>query len=430
VGVNRLSQKVGNLCKTVGASGAQLVITLVATPIMTRLYMPEAYATFGIVNTAATVMVGIGLLTLPNAYTAEKDNAVRDEMLHAMLLLLVGTVACAALAGFAVALTDRFYTGIDVPLMALLCLPVLVMTYGVRQIITNMGIQQGIFGRLSLGQVAEPVCSRGGSIVLGAALGGNPLFILWAVMAGHVLAAWIVMRRIPRATYAHWKSFMGYRVELRSALRRVGDFVIYGTAAQQTQQLVMLGLQVGIAGFFSGHLAGQYILAISILTMPVSMVALATAPVVYHHFIETKKHQPQRLLRDVLSASAMYLGAGLILLLPIAFFGEPLFRFVFGDIWGHAGSIASMLSVAYIGTFVLTGVQSVFMVTRRLRLQFYVEILTALPALLAAVICFKMMDFDTAVFYLSAIWLVRALVLFAACLVAATHHTPVDEETA
>lgn len=430
MGVSRLSHRVGNIIKTVGASGLQLLITLVATPIMTRLYMPEAYATFGIVNTAATVMVGIGLLTLPNAYTAEKDSPARDEMLHAMLLLLLGTVGCAALVGCAVALVDQYSSGVEVPLIALLCLPMLVMTYGARQIITNIGIQQGIFGRLSLGQVAEPLCSRGGSIVLGAACGGNPLFILLAVMVGHVLAAALVIRRIPRATYAHWKSFMSYRSELRSALRRVGDFVIYGTAAQQTQQLVMLGLQVGIAGFFSGHLAGQYILAISILTMPISMVALATAPVVYHHFIETEYRQPQHLLRDVVSASALYLGAGLILLLPITFYGGPIFRFVFGEVWGHAGVIAEILSVAYIGSFVLTGVQSVFMVTRRLRLQFYAEILTALPALAAAVICFKMMDFDTAVFYLSAIWLVRALVLFAACLVAASHHTPADEETA
>jgi O-antigen/teichoic acid export membrane protein len=420
----------GNISKTVGASGVQLLITLVATPIMTRLYVPEAYATFGIINTAATVMVGIGLLTLPNAYTAEKDSAARDEMLHAMLLLLLGTLVFAGIAAIAVGIFDSLNGGIDVPLVALLCLPLLVITYGLRQIVSNIGIQQGIFGRLSLGQVAEPICSRGGSIALGALLGGNPLFILFSVMAGHLLAVALVIRRLPRATYAHWKSFMGYRAELRSALRRVGDFVVYGTAAQQTQQLVMLGLQMGIAGFFSGHLAGQYILAISILTMPISMVALATAPVVYHHFIETEKTHPQQLGRDMMAASGLYFLVGAALLLPITFYGKPIFTFVFGEVWAHAGIIAGMLSVAYIGTFILTGVQSVFMVTRRLRLQFYVEILTALPALAAAVLCFNMMDFDTAVFYLSAIWLVRALVIFAACLVAATHPTPVGREKA
>lgn len=72
-----ISKIVENLSKSVGASGFQFIITLFSTPIMTRLYAPEDYATFSILNGASALLIGIGMLSLPIAYTIEKESSAR-----------------------------------------------------------------------------------------------------------------------------------------------------------------------------------------------------------------------------------------------------------------------------------------------------------------------------------------------------------------
>ena len=413
-----------NITKTVSASGIQFLITLCSTPIMTRLYEPAAYATFGIVNTTATVLIGIGLLSLPNAYCAERSADVRAQIIQTMLVLLTGLVLLASMIAATVASFGLRHNGISIPALSLVLLPLLVLTYGARQIVVNMAIQRANFTRLSLSQVIEPVCSRGGSIALGAAAGGNPAFILGSVALGHISTMLILLRMVPRNIHGHWQASVAQLPYLVTHLRRYGDFVVFGTMSQQAQQVVMLGMQLSIAAFFSSELAGQYILASSILTLPVTLIALSTAPVVYHHFIEIERNDPAHLPRHFLMATGFYLLGGICILLPVRFFGEEIFRIAFGTVWLHAGGIASMLSIAYVGTFTLTGVQSIFMVTRRLKLQFLLEVGTCIPVLLLAIYCFKAMNFDRAIFYLSLIWLLRNIVLLLAALTAAFQHPP------
>ena len=413
------SRVAANITKTIGASSIQFLITLVSTPIMTRLYEPSAYATFGIINTMSTVVVGIGLLSLPNAYCAERDPDTRSAMIKAMLLLLAALFLLTLLMTLGVATTDLRNRMGHVPGWTLVMLPVLVVTGGVRQIAVNMAIQRANFTRLSLSQVVEPAISRGSSIALGAAFGGHPGWILASVAAGHLTAVRLLCREASLHLREQGWALIAHIPRLWTTLRKFADFVFFNTASQQAQQVVMLGMQMGIAAFFSAHLAGQYILATSILTLPVSLIALSTAPVVYHHFIDTMHHRPTHLARYFVYAMGMYLLAGTCILAPVFFFGEWLFRVAFGEVWVHAGKIAGVLSIAYVGSFAVTGVQSILMVTRRLKLQFALEMSTCFIALLGALLCFKTMDFDRAIFYLSLIWLFRNILLLCTALIAA-----------
>ena len=74
-------------------------------------------------------------------------------------------------------------------------------------------------------------------------------------------------------------------------------------------------------------------------------------------------------------------------------------------------------------SFAVTGVQSILMVTRRLRLQFLLELATALPSLLVAVYCLKTMAFDRAMFFLSLIWLLRNSVILCGSFLVALNHS-------
>jgi O-antigen/teichoic acid export membrane protein len=371
---------------------------------------------------AATSIVGVGLLSLPNAYPAEKESIARKELLQTMLLLLMGLVLLSTVGAIGLKIVDRSHAAIHVSGLALALFPLLVFTCGVRQIIIHVAIGRAHFNSTALGQIIEPIFSRGGAITLGALFGGHPAFILVATMLGQVVAAATICRMLLKNTLGQWRAHFCLPLKTMPTLRRHSDSIFYNTAAQQTQSLAMLGIQLAIATFCSGEAAGHYILATSIITMPVTLIALATAPVVYHHFIQVELNAPHKLMRDVGIAVAAYLVIGLFILAPIFFWGEWIFKFAFGSKWAAAGAISSTLSIAYVGLFAMIGVQSVFRVTKRLKLQFVLELFASIAALLLGVFCFKAFEFNTAVWWVSGVWFLRNTMLLCAAVYVAYEH--------
>jgi O-antigen/teichoic acid export membrane protein len=413
-----VSKFFSDIVKSVSSSGVQLIITMVSTPLMTRLYDPAAYTSFGVINMIATVAVGVGLLSLPNAYPIEKDPQRRIELVQTMTLMLVALVLFSV--GSAIVMAALGTLELEAATLALL--PVLILTFGIRQIMVSVATECAHFSSLSVGQIIEPATSRTGSIGLAILGGGNPVYILISVAAGHMATAITVAKMVVGRSISEWGILFKNRPHPITVIKRYSDFAIYNTPSQQAQPLAMLGIQLIIVAIFAHDMAGQYLLAISILTLPASVVALASAPVVYRDFIETDRTDPTQLAPYLKRAMVLYLAAGTLILSPIALFGEEIFKFIFSDVWGHAGEIASTLTIAYIGAFALTGVQSIFRVTRRLKTQFFLEVLTCSLALIAVAFSFKSMSFDNAIYYLAVIWTIRNIILLFACIIVTNEH--------
>lgn len=406
------------MTKSVGSSGVQFLITLCTTPLMTRFYSPPSYATFGIIHTTATLFIGIGFLSLQSVYPQEKKAAGRAEVMQTMIWLLIGLVSLAAFSAAGMAIASFLHISAPISALCLIMLPVLVLTYGIRQMATTVAIERANFGDLSFAQILEPVCSRGGSIALGATFGGHSIFMLGSAAAGHVVNSLLLFKQVLKGKLGKWQS----HVNPFAVLKRHSHFVFFNTLSQQAQPMMMLGIQMAIAAFFSGEAAGHYILAVSILTLPTTMILLATTPALYRHFIEIERTKPTHLPQHLLTALTLYLLAGLCLFAPIFFFGEEIFAFAFSDKWTDSGSIASVLSIAYVFSFALMGVQTCFMVVHRLKLQFTLEVCACSFILIAAILCFKFMEFHVALHWLAALWLMRSLLLLLTCIIVTFQH--------
>lgn len=402
-----------DIVKSVSSSGVQFLIMMVTTPLMTRLYEPAAYSAFGVVHSIAVAVIGVGMLSLPNVYPQERDQAKRAELVQAMLAMLIVLVLLSVVAAIAMSVCDVFDFGVATMAM----LPLLVATFGIRQMMVSVATECADFNSLSLGQVVEPATARSGAVAFGILSGGHPAFILFSVAAGHLATAYTVAKMTLKEQWCQWRTLLKLNVNPLRVLRQYMDFVVFNTASQQSQMLAMLAIQLLMVKFFANDMAGQYILAISILNMPVSLVALATAPVLYRHFIDVTEKNPRQLTGDVSRAIGVYLLAGLVAMSPLFFFGEEIFKFIFGPVWQPAGHIAGILSISYVGSFALIAVSSVFRVVRRLKLQFFLELFTAILMVAVAWFYFAGMDIFTATLYLSAIWTARNVLMLITCIV-------------
>lgn len=416
-----ISKIFSDLSKSVSASGAHFIITLVTTPIMTRLYAPEAYAAFGTLNMIATTFIAVGLLSLPAAYPLEKDPERRSELLKTMFYMLGILVAISISATLLILATDLFHAAT----LALAFVPILVLTCGARQIIVSMANERANFSAIATAQTVEPICSRGGSVALGAAVGGNPALILLAVAAGQITTICIIGRMALRDLWRSIPSLLRRRVHLLAVLRRYSDFAVYHTLSQQAVMLMLLGIQLSLVAFFAHDLVGYYILATSMLMLPANLIAQITASVVYRHLIETERTAPTQLVRHFTRAVGYYILAALVIFLPIMLYGELLFSVAFGKVWTQAGHVAGILSPAYMSIFVLGGVQSILRVTRRLKLQFRLEIASCAFIFVGGLVCFSTMEFNAAMYCFSAMLFLRSAILLLACFRAVTAHPTV-----
>jgi O-antigen/teichoic acid export membrane protein len=407
-----LSKFFSDIIKSVSSSGVQFAIMMVTTPLMTRLYDPAAYSAFGVVHSIAIAVIGVGLLSLPNVYPQERDTAKRAALVQAMSVMLLVLVVLSAFASVVMAAFNIF----DFGFATLALLPLLVATFGIRQIMVSVATECGDFNSLSLGQIVEPATARSGAVAFGILSGGHPAFILFSVAVGHLATAFTVAKMTLKQQLHQWRTLLDIRINPLRVLRQYMDFVVFNTASQQSQMLAMLAIQLLMVLFFSNDMGGQYILAISILNMPVSLVALATAPVLYRHFIEVAETNSCQLTQDVSRAAGIYLLVGFVIMCPLFFFGEEIFQFIFGPVWGPAGRIAGILSISYVGSFALIGVSSVFRVTRRLKLQFILELFTAILMVAVAALYFGGLDIYTAVLYLTIIWTARNVMMLVACI--------------
>lgn len=409
-----------DITKSAGAGGIQFLITLVTTPMMTRLYAPEAYAVFGILYSMATLTINIGMLSLQHAYITEKNAAARSDIMQTMLLLLGCWFGLAVLAAMGMAMLHIFHVGAA----ALLFFPLVVLTYGMRHLLVAVAIARAHFSSTALGQAVEPVCSRGGAVAFGALFGGHPAFMLVAVVFGQLLTVWMIARMVLGSVMREWRALIRRRTSPLAVLRRYSDFVVYNTFSHQMFSLVLLGIQTAIALRFSPHVAGQYMLATSIVMLPGTLVALTTAPVVYRHFIDVQHVAPERLARHLAKAAVLYLLAAVLILSPLIFFGEPIFSIVFGSVWAQSGAMAQSLSLGYLGSFAVIGVQSIFTVTRRLKMQFTLEVLSCVFVLIVTVASVFFADVKMMIFCLSGVLIFRNVVLLIACFIAVYRYAP------
>ncbi|MFZ4125634.1 MAG: lipopolysaccharide biosynthesis protein [Rickettsiales bacterium] len=407
-----------DIVKSVGSSGVQLVIMMVTTPLMTRLYDPADYTSFGIINLMATVIIGIGMMSMANVYPMEKDPERRTELLQTMSLVVTILALLSALAAFIMAIVGT----LDLDPLTLALLPILVFSFGTRQTMVSVATQHANFTSLAVGQIAEPITARSGSIALGALFSSNPVFILASVAAGHLVTALTVIKMAVNQSWRDWRTLLTNRPHPLTVIKRYSDFAIFNTPSHQALPLVMLAIQILIASFFTHDMAGHYILAVSILTLPASVIGLASAPVIYRKFIDIEHTNPDGLARYLWRAIVFYLVSGTLILSPIFFFGEEIFGFVFGKVWVHAGEIASILSIPFVGGFTLMGVVSIFSVTRRMKMHFFLEVITCAFMLIVIMLSFRKIDFDTAMFYLAIIWSIRNIMLLSGCMMAANRH--------
>jgi len=323
----------------IGFAVAQ-ALPLLAAPLLTRLFSPEAFGLQTLFISWTTVLGVLATLRLDLATVLAAD---RREATHIVAL-------GASLAG-AVALLVLGATSLFGPALArtsghandarwLLAVAPMVLAVATVQLAAGLLTWLKRFGPASQAQVLN----QAGYLALALLVGFTAAptdGLVFAKLGGQVAAALFLLVILRRDVLA-------LRLPGRSALgglwRRCRPFLMFNTPYSLVGAV---GREVPIFAFSAvgaTALAGHYGLARTMLGAPATLLAASLSQVFYREAVELKG--TPRLADLTVSVLRTTLEASAPLFAFLLIWGEDAFTLVFGAEWATAGQFAMILSVA------------------------------------------------------------------------------------
>jgi O-antigen/teichoic acid export membrane protein len=323
----------------VGGSAVSLLITIIASPILTRLYKPEDFGLVASILAPAAILAVIAPGRLGLAIPiAKSEQDARD-------LFWLGTLSCLLMVPLLTAGTFLF---VDMSIDRLTT----TQTFFALLVITFFASEGEIVGfwrnrrkRFAFGARNGVIRSIAVALSQWSLHGITHAGMLLGNFVGGIFAtalSWAEIYRCDKARLAGLPS----RRRLKELLVEYRDFPLFsmpqGLTAAINQNAVPL-LLLWLAG---SAVAGQYWLVFRMLVAPINILGGAYRQVMLSHLgaSEGKREEDVRLVRQhILVLTAMCIPAVTLGL----FFGEQLFRFAFGDQWQLAGVFASWLALGF-----------------------------------------------------------------------------------
>ena len=358
------------------------IILILATPVITRLYLPQDYGTAAIMLNAISILAAFSCLRYDAAIVLGKDE---KESKHLFYLTCIINAGVTLLLFFLV-------TAIRGTIVELFHLPHSLTPYiwliavgvffsGFDSALISWSNWKKQFGEYSKALLIHSTSTAGIKIGLAHFFKSSPLFIIIGNIFGTVLSSLFLV----------WKTFDLKKIDLdwralKRTARKYREFPIYNTPTVLVRRL---GQHMPIFLFgilFYPEIVGYYSLAMTILHLPITTVSVSVKKVIIKEISE-KYNRNEPFKKDIIR-SLQILGAVFIIpTLVLVFFGEACFVLIFGQKWAQAGIFASILAPWMFFEFINPGIISSYLVLRKQKFLFFFQTVMFASRIIALLIC-------------------------------------------
>ncbi len=348
-----------------GAVVGQL-ITLLAIPLLTRLYTPEEFGTLAVYASIVFIAFSVAALRYEIAIPLPGKSAVAAG-------LVVASLICVAAVGAALAVVvyfggDEIVEILNAPgLRAYLWLvPVGVAGGGFYRVLNHWAIRKKAFKAIARTKISQNVSMVFTQVGLGVA-GAGPVGLIVGDVIGRAGGSGTLLALVLRQDTRLFRALKLRRIA--AAARRYVRFPLYSSGSALFNSA---GLQVPallVAAVYGVQAAGFFSLSQRVVSTPSWLVSQAVNQVYFGEAAEMARERPEHLYRLYLQLSKYLMLLGAVIAVGLATLSPLLFPIVFGGEWTEAGVYAQFLALAFLGQFVVAPVSLTLSVLERQRLQ-------------------------------------------------------------
>ncbi|MEO9494310.1 MAG: oligosaccharide flippase family protein [Vibrio splendidus] len=365
------------------ASGSALaqVVNFLASPIVTRLYGPEVFGTFGTFTSVISLLIHLVTLSMPLTIVLEKtqDSAIRvaSVCLRVCQVSLPVILLLTTLSSYGIESLNVFGGGYLLMLLIVIliinCLVDIATYFCIRN--DNFKVQSK---SLLLKAVSISVCK----ICLGLVLPTLEMLVI-SLIVGTLAQLWLIEKHTPIKDILV-KSFQAKYRDVNVVCSKYREIVIF-----RTGQNMLTGLNATLPLLFinwkyGSIYAGYYVLTKTIMYLPITIVGKAVHDVFYKN-ISSAVSKSQPVFRKLLLSTFLLLSLSVVPVTILVLYGDFIFSYVFGGEWSKSGSYAVLLSPWFILNFINRPYISTISVFKLEKALFY----NSFANLILIFICFK-----------------------------------------
>jgi O-antigen/teichoic acid export membrane protein len=358
--------------KIVAGTGAAQVLSVLAAPILTRLYPPADYGVYAVATSFLSVFVSVTCLRYEFAIPLPKDDVTAANVL-ALSALVNGALSvfiAVVLVLFGSTILGVFGAGAMSPYIVLLALAQ--FGGGLNSALVNWAVRTKDFSSIAIANLAQGIAGNAVPVGLGL-LGTGVIGLVIGAVAGNLAS---VPRLLQTAWRANSEAFKQVTWRgMATVANRYRRFPIFSSGSALLGSVGLRAPLLLIVAFFGTAAGGQYALAERLCYLPVTLVAGAVGQVYIAESARLARERPEELgalfRRTTFSLAKIAIGPAILVAIA-----APLFAgLVFGDRWTIAGQFVAVLVPLFYVAFIATATGDVLYVLERQGLHLIREIL-------------------------------------------------------
>lgn len=321
------------------------VLTVLTSPILARLFAPDAFGIFALVAALVFILTSISSLQYQFAVMLpERDDDAANLFAGALVILLAFSLLLfPVLWLLGPWLADWLNAPSILPYLWLI--PLIVLFGGLgsgHSILEAWAARKGRFAGISISKAAGSITTSLAKLAAGFAgfVSGGGLLV--GSMSGSILAPILLARRVWREDMQFFREHIRLH-KIGRSLRRYQKFAVYNTPSALLSILSNQSPQFLLAIFFSPAVVGYYAFGYQLLYIPMNLIGASVSQAFYPH--ATAASRKKELATFVEMTFRRLIEYSLFPSLMLMIVGRDLFSVVFGPQWAEAGVYAQVLSL-------------------------------------------------------------------------------------
>jgi len=362
-----------NYAVVLSGTGLNIGIQVFVTPILTRLYTPEAYGVYSLFLVVSTNLALIASLRLPQAIMLPKAES------EFRALIRIGVVASAALSFFYFVvlffLKDQFlsFFNADKLIPYYYLIPVMTFLVCMNQYFGSWQYRNNLFKKSVAVDTSISIGVRGFNLAYGFLSKGTLLGLVFGDMLGKVfglILSWkLILKERIKGLYDG--------VSKNDLLQAFKTYRVYPFVNLPGVWLEMFSGQLPVlflSFVFGLPTVGMLSLAVGIMDIPKRLFAYSATSAFYKKAVDVYESSKNGLGALVTKTLYFLLAFTVIPYSVIMVFGKELFAVVLGGNWAASGSIARYLAMYYVIELLCVSLGSIFYVLRKEKVLFRFQV--------------------------------------------------------
>jgi O-antigen/teichoic acid export membrane protein len=353
----------GNVLKLVTGTVLAQALGILISPIVTRLFAPEAY---GIAALFLSITSIIGVIVCLRYELAIMLPKTHEEAVNVLAVSLCSVLLITILSALIVFWgSDHILRLIKAPELKnyLWLIPIAVFFSGVSEALNYWNSRTKHFGRLSVVQIISSITTQATKLAAGFAGFVSGGVLILTSMLGGMVSAGTLAGQIWRDDKKLFLSHVRWR-GIADGFIRFRKFPIIDTWGGLLNAISWQLPALMLSSFFSLSVVGFYALGLTVIKTPLSIISGALSQVFYQKACDEKnvKGNNGELVENLMD-KLMFIG--ILPTMVLAMVGEELFTVVFGVRWVEAGRYTQILAPWIFFWFISSPLSALFSVYER-----------------------------------------------------------------